>query len=167
MALVGPSGEDRSVPLAAFAFHVSFVLEGFAAIPAPLLGGFTDVTGLEATMEPKVINVGGSNYGPVQRAGPVTFATVVLKRGVIQSRHLWKWWESFTGAKGGNGAWGPASRAEVTIALLRGASPVFGWKLRRAMPVKFRAGDLNAQAGELAVEELHLAHEGLTMESAA
>jgi phage tail-like protein len=167
MAVPGPSGEDRSVPLHAFAFHVSFELEAFAKIGKPLAGGFTDVTGLEATMEPKVIRAGGINYGAVQRAGPVTFATVVLKRGVVESRHLWQWWAGFAGAGGGNGAWAESNRAEVTIAMLRAGKPVFGWKLARAMPVKFRAGDLNAQGGELAVEELHLAHEGLTLEAAA
>jgi hypothetical protein len=31
------------------------------------------------------------------------------------------------------------------------------------MPVKFRAGDLNARGTDVAIEELHLAHEGLHM----
>ncbi|MDF2235427.1 phage tail protein [Albimonas sp. CAU 1670] len=175
MPVIAPSGEDRSVPLHAFAFHVSFDLPAFARIDKPLLGGFTDVTGLEASMEARAIPAGGRNYGPVQRAGPVTFSTVVLKRGVVESRHLWQWFAAFAGAPpapgasgdaaAANGAWG--MRGDVTVTMLRGAEPVFGWVLRRAMPVKFRAGDLNAQSGELAVEELHLAHEGLEMEVAS
>jgi phage tail-like protein len=36
-----------------------------------------------------------------------------------------------------------------------------GWNLRNAMPVKFRVADLNAKGTDVAVEELHLVHEGL------
>jgi len=174
MAVIAPSGEDRSVPLSAFNFHVSFDLPAFAKVDKPLLGGFSDVTGLEASMEARAIPAGGRNYGPVQKPGPVTFATVVFKRGVVESRHLWSWFAAFAGAPpapgasgeaaAANGAW--AMRGDVTVTMLRGAEPVFGWTLRRAMPVKFRAGDLNAQSADLAVEELHLVHEGLEMEVA-
>jgi phage tail-like protein len=38
-----------------------------------------------------------------------------------------------------------------------------GWRLRNAMPVKFRIGDLNAKGSDVAVEEIHLVHEGLEM----
>ena len=51
MPVMAPSGEDRSVPLLAFNFHVSFNLPAFAKVDKPLLGGFSDVTGLEASME--------------------------------------------------------------------------------------------------------------------
>ncbi len=51
---------------------------------------FAECTGLEATMEPKVIKEGGRNYGAAQRPGGVTFATVVLKRGVSTDRSMWQ-----------------------------------------------------------------------------
>ena len=38
------------------------------------------------------------------------------------------------------------------------------WRLRNAMPIKFRAGDLNAKGTDVAMEELHLVHEGLRLE---
>lgn len=164
MALPVPSGEDRSVPFHAFAFHVGFKVQALSKVDKPLLGGFTDVTGLEASMEARAIPQGGVNYGAAQRAGPVTFSTVVFKRGVVESRHLWQWFAGFAGADGENGAWKDL-RGDVTIAMLREGKPVFGWTLSRAMPVKFRSGDLNAQSGELAVEELHLVHEGLKLEA--
>ncbi len=43
---------------------------------------FAEVTGLEATMEPRAIREGGRNWGQHQRAGQVSFATVVFKRGI-------------------------------------------------------------------------------------
>ena len=121
-------------------------------------------------MEPKVIKEGGRNYGAVQRPGAVTFATVILKRGIIISpRHLWTWWAFFAGADGAtNGGWLPAGRCDVSIALIQNnRDPVVGWRLDNAMPVKYRVGDLNARGTEIAIEELHLAHEGLHMKGVA
>jgi len=133
-------------------------------IDSAISGGFTEVTGLEATMEAKAIKEGGHNYGVHQRPGQVTFATVVLKRGMMESRHLWRWWALWAGADGAeNGGWGLSSRCNVAIALIRDRRPVIGWRLENAMPVKFRAGDLNARGTEVAIEELHLVHEGLHM----
>ena len=37
---------------------------------------------------------------------------------------------------------------------------VLTWGLKRALPVKFKAADLNGRGSEVGVEELHLAHEG-------
>ncbi|MGF6743919.1 phage tail protein [Paraburkholderia atlantica] len=168
MPISVPAGQDPLVPLAGFNFHVSFARAGFAptaGLPDEVTGAFSEVTGLEATMEPKTIRDGGRNYGVLQRVGPVTFSTVILKRGVIEARHLWAWWALFTGADlSANGNWQATSRCDVTIALLRGRTPVVAWTLENAMPTRYRAGDLNARTGEIAIEELHLVHEGLHAE---
>ena len=87
---------DTLYPLIFFRFHVDFerVSLTTAAKKGPVAvcsGAFSECTGLEATMEPKVIKAGGWNYGAQQRAGPVTFATVILKRGITTTRDLWKW----------------------------------------------------------------------------
>jgi phage tail-like protein len=153
--------ENALVPLHVFRFRVDFVEDSLTG-PATskqvsiCSGAFSECTGLEATMEPKVIKEGGRNYGASQRAGPVTFATVVLKRGMTTTRHLWKWFELVS-----NGAY--AYRLAATITLLDGeGKPVLAWKLARCMPVKFKAADMNAKSTEIGIEELHLAHEGLT-----
>lgn len=110
-------------------------------------------------MEPKVIKVGGSNYGAVQRAGQVSFATVVLKRGMSETRDLWNWFQKVA-------AGGYASRMQVEIEMRDQADQtVVRWLLRRALPVKFKAADLNAKGNEIGIEELHLAHEGLVLVS--
>ena len=38
------------------------------------------------------------------------------------------------------------------------------WQFHRAIPAKIVGPALNAKTGEVAIEELHLAHEGLTLE---
>jgi phage tail-like protein len=96
--------ENELAPFHVFKFQVSFTranLPGAQAKPAndvPLCSGaFAECTGLEATMEPKVIKSGGANYGPAQRVGQVTFATVVLKRGMTTTRDLWNWFQLVAG----------------------------------------------------------------------
>jgi phage tail-like protein len=163
-----PQGEDPLTPFPGFAFFVAFQpvsgtrFAPFRRVDGPITGGFSEVSGLEATMEAKTIKEGGRNYGALQRAGPVSFSTVVLRRGVVQARHLWTWWSLFAGADGAaNGGWAPTSRADLTISLIRGRDAVLGWELKNAMPAKFRVADLNARGTEVAIEEIHLVHEGL------
>ena len=117
-------------------------------------------------MAPKAIKEGGRNYGVNQRVGPVTFATVVLKRGVTDARDAWAWWSLFTGADArSDGQYAADSRCDVRISLLDAARrPVVTWTLENAMPVKFKSGDLSARSTDVAIEELHFVHEGLRLE---
>ena len=87
-------------------------------------GAFAECTGLEATMEPKVIKEGGRNYGAAQRVGPVSFATVVLKRGMTTTRDLWKWFQLVAG-----GAYAYRLSAEITMQDTAGEA-VLAWRLR-------------------------------------
>jgi phage tail-like protein len=150
---------DPLYPFPLFRFHVEFRREENDVKLAH--GAFSECTGLEATMEPKVIKAGGANYGAYQRAGRVTFATVILKRGITTSRDLWKWF-SHVNEHGKS-----ALRLDVRIMVFDevadpSANPKLTIRLFRALPVKFKSGDLNARATDVGIEELHLAHEGLT-----
>jgi phage tail-like protein len=152
--------ENALAPFHVFRFHVDFHdakadPENASSVPI-CSGAFSECTGLEATMEPKVIKEGGRNNGHVQRAGPVTFATVVLKRGMTTTRHLWNWFQIVSDG-------GYAYRLTVTINVYDNSGEAkMAWKLANAMPLKFKAADLNARGSEVGIEELHLAHEGLT-----
>jgi phage tail-like protein len=125
----------------------------------PLCGGsFSECTGIEATMEPKAIKAGGVNFGEIQRAGRVSFATVILKRGVVGGPHLWRWFELLA-----SGAYACRMDVEVTLLHPEGEGAIMGWRMSRALPTKFKAADLNAKANEVAIEELHFVHEGLSL----
>ena len=118
-------------------------------------GAFSECSGLDVTMEPRVIKEGGRNWGAAQRMGKVNFGTVVLKRGITGSQDLWKWFNLV-----GQGAY--AQRLNVTITLFDvSGEGVVSWTLLKALPIKFKAPDLNATNNEVAIEELHLVHEGL------
>ena len=157
---------EMEYPLTLFRYQVDFQRVSLASHEEQgemrlCRGAFSDCAGLEATMEPKVIKCGGWNYGARQRPGPVTFGTVILKRGLTTTRDLWKWF-SHVNEQGKY-----AFRLNVKIRVsgpgeeIPGATLVV--QLFRALPVKFKCADLNARGSEVSVEEIHLAHEGMTI----
>jgi phage tail-like protein len=148
------------IPLHVFRFQVDFMSEGLTSGTAydsiGVSAAFAECTGLEATMEPKAIKEGGMNYGVAQRAGPTSFATVILKRGISANADLFNIFMAAT-----TGLYAP--RMQVTINVFDiDRSAGTAWRLDRAMPVKYKFADLNARGGgEVGIEELHLVHEGL------
>lgn len=158
--------EAQLAPLPAFRFQVDFYETGASAKTpssreslAICSGSFSEVSGLEATMEPFIIRPGGLNYGAIQRPGKVTFATVILRRGMTTTRHLWHWFALVSQ----QAAYAYRLEARVTMFSFEG-KPQLRWVLARSLPIKFKAADLNAMTVGIPVEELHLAHEGLSFE---
>jgi phage tail-like protein len=154
--------EANLAPLHVFRFELAFfdasLRGGGGGQVQHMRAAFAECSGLEATMEPKIIVVGGQNYGQVQRAGPVTFATVVLRRGISAGHDLWDWFELSSRRSG----YTYRMRVLITVKNPVGESAQ-RWQLEQAMPIKFKAADLNARATEIGLEELHLAHEGLRL----
>ncbi|MBQ0826637.1 phage tail protein [Streptomyces tagetis] len=153
----------------AYRFRVTFTLPGPGA-PAPGAptdlgsGGFQECTGLEVEMEVGEYAEGGRNDGVVQRAGRMKVARLVLRRGMVIGGagrvvpEMWTWIADVTGGVR------PVRRYDGLVQLL-GADhePVATWAFRRALPAKVVGPQLNARTGEVAIEELTLAHEGLRM----
>lgn len=128
-------------------------------------GAFSEVSGLEASMEAFSFSEGGRNWGQHQRAGKTTFATLVLKRGMTADRGLWTWFQGVA-----SGAY--AYRLNATLVMLGGgqalddAKGVLAWEFANCLPVKLKAADMNATSSDIALEELHLNHEGMTLAGA-
>ena len=157
-------GSTSAYPLPVFRFWIDFDKDPLPGAqdqsPAGVVlcsGAFAECTGLEATMEAKVIPEGGRNYGTALRAGPVTFASVIFKRGMTATRDLYNWFELVN-----TGGFAYRLAATVTVFDVAGRG-VLSWHLEKAIPVKFKAADLNARGTEIAVEELHVMHEGLRL----
>ncbi len=157
--------EVDAVPVGNFRYELVFTENrlksgGNANSAKPIAGGaFAECTGLEVTMEPKLIKEGGLNYGAHQRVGTVSFATVILRRGMTLNHDLWEWFHQVTLL----GAYTHRMDVDIRHLDFDGTTVVRTWHLDRAMPVKFKSSDLNAKGAEIAVEELHLVHEGLKL----
>ncbi|MDJ0621403.1 MAG: phage tail protein [Desulfocapsaceae bacterium] len=127
-------------------------------------GKFSEVTGFELTMEPKTIQEGGRNWGELQRSGLTKFSPIILKRGVTTINDLWSWFDATT--RGSN--YGYRLHGEIIVLGNPGKdkaeNPVMTWHLENVMATKFKGPDLNATANQVAIEEIHLVHEGLELE---
>jgi phage tail-like protein len=122
---------------------------------------FSEVDGLEMTIEPKSIREGGRNTGPVIMAGGVGYGQLTLKRGMTTNFDLWNWFEAV--AKPGGGG----LRGSANITMLAGdGSEQAVFELTGCLPVKLKAPPLNAKDGLVAIEEMGIVYESLTMTSA-
>ncbi len=54
-------------------------------------------------------------------------------------------------------------RATIEVLADGSDTPRLVWTLANALPVKFKGADLSASAAQVAIEELHFVHEGLTL----
>jgi phage tail-like protein len=130
-------------------------------------GYFSEVTGLEMTMEPRAIQEGGRNWGELQRVGQTRFTPIVLKRGVTKIRDLSLWFDAVT--RGQNYGY----RLSGTIVVMGSevdkdgvALPLLTWRLQGVLPTRFKGADLSSTASQVAIEEITLVHESLTLEAA-
>ncbi|HUH13577.1 MAG TPA: phage tail protein [Longimicrobiales bacterium] len=121
---------------------------------------FSECDGLEMTVEPKTIREGGRNSGPVHMSGPVSYAQLTLKRGMTANVDLWRWFERVAGGQGG-------LRGTAEISMLSGeGTEQLRFLLDGCLPVKLKAPALNAADGQIAIEEMQIAYESLTLKSA-
>ncbi len=127
-------------------------------------GKFSEVSGFELTMEPRIIQEGGRNWGELQRSGVTKFTPIILKRGVTTVNDLWSWFDAST--RGSH--YGYRLHGEIIVLgnPLNGSeeNPIMIWRLENVMATKFKGPDLNSTANQVAIEEIHLVHEGLELE---
>jgi phage tail-like protein len=127
-------------------------------------GAFQECSGLEVEMDVQEYQEGGRNDGVIRRVGRGKYSPVVLKRGMFFSaggevnRDLWSWLQDIVAGKR------PVARYDGVIQVMSsGEDVVATWVFDRGLPQKVRGPELNAKTGEVAIEELHIAHEGLRL----
>jgi phage tail-like protein len=151
---------NRTAPLPAYNYTVN--LNGPRS-PNKLLGGFSDVSGLETDIHISEYRDGNEAEPHVRKIpGSYKVGDVTLKRGVVDSSDLWDW---ITATR----TTGVAAQRDVVITLLDEAgNPVQQWKLRSVVPMKYTGPTLAGKGGgEVAMEELVLAAEGYEIATAS
>ncbi len=128
-------------------------------------GGFQDCSGLELEMDVQEYLEGGRNDGVIRRVGRGKYSNIVLKRGMFYADgrvngDLWAWLQSVVSGER------PVRRYNGTIEVMSVADEVVAvWTFDRGLPAKIKGPELNAKTGEIAIEELTIAHEGLRLET--
>ncbi len=156
---MAPSGSD---PYTTFNFLVQLTIANASSLglSSPLCDSeFSEVDGLEMTMEPRTLREGGNNTQQVHLVGPVTYGTLTLKRGMTANLDLWKWFSAATGST----ARGKKAEAQVVMRDAANA-PTIRFRLFDCLPLKLKAPALNAKDGILAIEEMQIAYSSLSVE---
>jgi phage tail-like protein len=153
--MADPANETVRYPFSAFNFAVEINVRDVS--PKLCNASFQECDGLEMSMEPKTIREGGNNGTVVRLTGPLTFGMLTLKRGMTPTFDLWDW---FSGVLRN-----PGLRADAEVVLLAqdGQTERARFLLKRCLPTKLKAPPLNAKDGVVAIEELQVAYESLTL----
>lgn len=122
--------------------------------------GFTEVTGLSVENDVIEYRDGISpEFNKIKMPGMRKFSNITLKRGTFTNdNEFYNWLNTIS--------LNQVERRDLTISLLNeNHEPVVVWKVHNAFPVKVQSTDLKADGNEVAIEQLDLAHEGLTIEN--
>ena len=152
---------------ATFNFHVVLTRSSGTSGMTEKLGdgGFQECSGLDVSMDVLEFSEGGRNDGVVRRLGRAKYSPLVLRRGMLHSTGgsvdpvLWTWLQDAVGNRR------PVPRYDgvVEVLDLAGIEVVARWAFDRGLPAKVAGPTLNAKTGEIAIEELTIAHEGLRL----
>lgn len=147
---------QRDNPYGAFNFQVEF---GDVDGGGPIEAGFSDVSGLGNEINFSEYRSGIDKTNTMRKvANTFKLDEVTLKRGLIGSTDIFEWLKAVR-----EGAYQPRT---VTIVMLDEArNEVLSLVLKNAQPKKWIGPTLAAKGGgEVAMEELHLVHEGIDYE---
>jgi phage tail-like protein len=127
-------------------------------------GAFQECSGLEVEMDVQEYLEGGRNDGVIKRVGRAKYSPIVLKRGMFYGKggavnsDLWRWLQGVVSGQR------PVARYDGIIQVMSSGDDVVAtWVFDHGLPMKIRGPELNAKTGEVAIEELHIAHEGLRL----
>jgi len=148
--------ELRKLPYSQF----NFLVDIGSNLTDPEYVGFQEVSGLGIEVAMAEYRNGNEvDNAPRKVPGLYKVTDVTLKRGVIGATDLYSWLDNVrTGV--------PEAFREVTIKLLSEdrQTTALTWVLTNAYPMKYTAPTMSGTGAEVAIEELVLACERITME---
>jgi phage tail-like protein len=121
-----------------------------------VIGGFSEVTGLQVEIDVQEFREGGVNDYIHKLPGPARYpSSITLKRGLTDATALWDWQQQVVR--------GQVNRKNGSIILLDAAeNEKWRWDFFDAFPVKWTGPDLRASSADIAIELLELNHRGIT-----
>lgn len=118
------------------------------------VGGFNEVSGLDAEIEPVEYRNGDEDFVKRKLPGIKKFPNIVLKRGIIGDLDAFAWFRA--------GALGAVDRREGAIILRdEERNEVMRWKFIRGWACKYTGPSLKADSSAVAIESIEICHEGL------
>jgi phage tail-like protein len=153
--LLNSAGQLVTYPFTAFNFSVEIFVEGVAEQICD--AAFAECDGLEMTMDVKTIREGGNNGTQIRLTGPINYGQVTMKRGLTENFDLWYWFDLMLTQ--------PSLRADAEVVIFApdGTTERARFLLSRCIPTKLKSPPLNAKEGAVAIEELQLSYESVSL----
>lgn len=118
------------------------------------VGGFNEVSGLDAEIEPVDYRNGDEDFVARKLPGLKKFPNIVLKRGIIGDLDAFTWFQ--------RGALGSVDRREGAIIMRdEERNEVMRWKFVRGWACKYTGPSLKADSSAVAIETIEICHEGM------
>ena len=137
---------ERIDPFGAFNFRVE--------IHGLIVGGFTNVSGLEISVEVKPVQEGGVNDMEFKIPTRTKYTDIVLQRGLTDRDMFWPWYLGVME--------GIIVRKHGSIYMLNNSKEiVMGWHFFDAYPTKWVGPTFNAESSAIATESITLTHHRL------
>jgi phage tail-like protein len=135
----------RQDPLRGFRYLVE--IDGLVS------GAFLRVKGLSREVRHESYREGGVNDYEHKLLTQVTYPVVIFERG-LALEDLWKWAQA--------AADGDVTRRTIRVRLQDESDKgAWSWQIEHALPVKWTSSDLDANASQVVMETLEVAHHGL------
>lgn len=123
-------------------------------INSVVVGGFSEVSGLQSEIEVEIVEEGGINNYVHKFPKKAKSSNIILKRGITDSDSLWKWHEDILS--------GNIVRKSISIILSDSeGNEKWRWGIIDAYPVKWAASELKADSSTIAIESLEFVHNGI------
>lgn len=137
----------RDDPYAAFNYLIE--IGGITA------GGFSEVSGIDAEVEPIDYRNGDEDFVKRKLPGIKKFTNIVLKRGIVGDLDTFNWIKTAMD--------GAVDRREGAVILRdEQRNEVMRWKFIRGWACKYMGPSLKGDSSAVAVESIEICHEGLT-----
>jgi phage tail-like protein len=116
-------------------------------------GAFTEVVIPDAVVQPIEYRAGNDKTNePKKLVGSVSYANLILRRGLIGETDLYQWWNQ--------------ARSGATISLLSEdrTVTVWRWTFTNAWPTRYTTSELSAEGDDIVIEEIEICFERLEVD---
>ncbi|MBD2449729.1 phage tail protein [Nostoc sp. FACHB-152] len=130
----------------------------YVEIDSSIMASFTECSGPSVQIEKEVYHEGGVNNQQRVFLGHTTFSDITFKRGITDDQSFFNWLcEIFDEQQ-------ETTRCNVNILVFNQAGDIMqSWTLIGAIPTAWKASDFNADGSTVAIEELTMSFEGLSI----
>jgi phage tail-like protein len=122
------------------------------------VAGFLSADGIEGRIEVSEYRNGNEDTTPRHLPGKKSFGNIILRRGLTKDSTLWQWFKTALDGK--------IERRSGSITVLdEERRPAVRFHFREAWPCRLKYSDLNAMGSGVAIEEIEIVIEDLTVEN--